>query len=483
MCSGMSGHKSAADLRAELGYPVIDNDGHILEIQPVMAEVLREVGGAAVADRYLSTMKVLKDSQMGKKFSTATERADSWTGKTSWWSTTVNSYDRATSMLPRLFAERLGELGIDYAVLYPTDGLFANRIEGDDELRQIACRAVNLYQMELFKGCERRLAPVAAIPTATPNEALVELDYAVSELGYKTVLLASGIRRPVPKVEREHPEIAHLVRRVDFLGLDSAYDYDPVWQRCVDLGVPVTFHGQTVGTWSGPIAVSNNSFNRMASVGYNYPALALALLLGGVCNRFPTLKFVFQEGGAGWLASLYAQTIGIWEKRNGAGITNFDPAKLDVDKVAELVLKYGGEREQRHLDWVRNLTDGLAAPETLDEFGLVGADTAEQLRDLFTSRFYVGCEADDNTIAHAFNQNAYGAVIKATFGSDIGHWDVLDANEVLEEACELVEHGLLTTDQLKAFLCDNAIELYTSMNPGFFKGTTIEEAAIPAAAL
>jgi hypothetical protein len=33
----MSASKSAAELRAELRSPVIENDGHILEIQPVMA--------------------------------------------------------------------------------------------------------------------------------------------------------------------------------------------------------------------------------------------------------------------------------------------------------------------------------------------------------------------------------------------------------------------------------------------------------------
>jgi predicted TIM-barrel fold metal-dependent hydrolase len=472
----MTSHKSAAQLRAELGHPVIDNDGHILEIVPVLAEFVREVGGPSAVDRYIAATRATEGSRFGKHFTTAEERADGWVGKTSWWSHTTNTYDRATSTLPRLFAERLGELGIDFAVLYPTDGLYANRIEGDDELRQIVCRAVNLYQVELFKGCERQLAPVAVIPMATPAEALDELDHAVGTLGYKTVLLTSGVRRPVAKVEREHPDAAHLARRVDFYGIDSVHDYDPVWHRCVELGVPVTFHGQTVGTWVGPVSVSNNSFNRLSVIGNNYPALLLALLLGGVVDRFPRLKFVFQEGGAGWMTALYAQLLGVWEKRNGAGIGNFDPARLDVTEFARLVEKYGGERERRHLDWVAGLTQDLATPETLDEFALVGADTAEELRDLFVSHFYAGCEADDWTNAHAFAGNPLGAVLKTTFGSDIGHWDVLEANDVLPEAFELVEDGALSPEQLRAFLFDNAAELYTSMNPSFFAGTVLEDA-------
>ena len=29
---------------------------------------------------------------------------------------------------------------------------------------------------------------------------------------------------------------------VDVLGMDSDYDYDPVWRKCEELGYPATFH-------------------------------------------------------------------------------------------------------------------------------------------------------------------------------------------------------------------------------------------------
>ena len=40
-----------------------------------------------------------------------------------WGLPTKNTLDRATAMLPELMYERLDELGIDFAVLYPTYGL------------------------------------------------------------------------------------------------------------------------------------------------------------------------------------------------------------------------------------------------------------------------------------------------------------------------------------------------------------------------
>jgi predicted TIM-barrel fold metal-dependent hydrolase len=470
----MTSTKSAAEIRAELGHPVIDNDGHTLEMLPALVECVREVGGGAIADKYLAEMEKLAQTRYGKGSPLSPEqRHDAWVGKTSWWSMTSNSVDRATSMLPRLFMERLGELGIDFAILYPSDGLFANRFE-DEELRQVACRAVNLYQSEMFKGCEQHLAPVALIPMGTPAEALEELNYAVQTLGFKTTLMTSGSRRPIGKFEREYPEAAHLLRRADFYGMDSEYDYDPVWRRCVELGVPVSFHGQTIGTWAGPTSVTNNCFNRLAAVGNNYPALLLSLLLGGVLKRVPELKFVFQEAGAGWLSSVYSQVLGVWEKRSAKGITELDPARLDIAKLKTLVKEYGGTREQRHIDWLDTLTEGLVAPEVLDEFGQTGATTAQDLRDIFTTRFYAGCEADDATTGHAVSGNPLGAELKTTFGSDIGHWDVFDAQHVLPEVMELVEDDILNPDQLRNFLFDNAVELYTATNPNFFDGTVLE---------
>ena len=77
----------------------------------------------------------------------------------------------------------------------------------------------------------------------------------------------------------------------------------------------------------------------------------------------------------------------------------------------------------------------------------------------------------------AFNTklNHLGARLKAIFSSDIGHWDVPHANRVLSEAFQLVEDDLLTADDFRDFTFTNAVELWGSMNPDFFKGTVIEQ--------
>jgi len=100
----------------------------------------------------------------------------------------------------------------------------------------------------------------------------------------------------------------------------------------------------------------------------------------------------------------------------------------------------------------------------------------EDIRDLFVPRFYFGCEADDGTVAFAFDErvNPMGAQLRAMFSSDMGHWDVPDMTGILEEAYELVEKKLLDESQFREFVCTNPIRFYTAVNPDFFEGTRVE---------
>ena len=60
--------------------------------------------------------------------------------------------------------------------------------------------------------------------------------------------------------------------------------------------------------------------------------------------------------------------------------------------------------------------------------------------------------------------------------SDIGHWDVVDMRDVVEEAHEMVEHGLITEENFRDFTFTNPVRFFTDLNPGFFEGTSVEAA-------
>ena len=46
-------------------------------------------------------------------------------------------------------------------------------------------------------------------------------------------------------------------------------------------------------------------------------------------------------------------------------------------------------------------------------------------------------------------------------------------SEIVEEAYELVEHGLIGEPDLQSMLFDNAIAFWTANNPTFFRGTAV----------
>jgi predicted TIM-barrel fold metal-dependent hydrolase len=474
-----NGHSGARKLRSRLSHPVIDADGHWIEYQPVMREEFRKIGGdAAVEALQLATSRVPNALKMS-----LAERRRRRVGMEAFWgSPSENVLDRATAMLPRLLYERLEDLGIDFCVVYPTAGLSFHRMP-DTRLRRAICRAYNVFTADAFRGLEDRVIPAAIIPMYTPEEAIEEIEFASKQLGYKVMMVGGMMRRPVPALAEERPDAASLVEWYDVIGIDSDHDYDPVWQKCRELKIAPSFHNgaRSILLRNSPSNFCYNHIGHFASAGH---AVAKAIFFGGVTRRFPDLNFAFLEGGVGWACMLYADLIGHWEKRNREAIEKTNPDRLDVAALLQYAEKYGQaavadavrRREGLEGDSHSKLTGGL---EDLDDYFRCRIAKKEDIRDLFVSRFYFGCEADDPVNAWAFNRqaNPLRARLNAIFSSDIGHFDVPDMTDVVPEAYELCEHGLLTDEDFRDFMFANAVRFWGEVNPDFFKGTAVEKQA------
>ncbi len=162
-------HASQSEsLHARLNHPVIDSDGHWIEFEPAALDYLRQVGGEKLVERYQSVANQVGNKKWARL--SLEERRDRRMLQPAWWGVpTKNTRDRATAMLPKLLYERMGELGLDFAVLYPTGGdLFAPFLR-DEEVRRAACRAFNMYTADQFRGLGDRIAPAAVIPMHTPQ--------------------------------------------------------------------------------------------------------------------------------------------------------------------------------------------------------------------------------------------------------------------------------------------------------------------------
>jgi hypothetical protein len=464
----------AAAIRNGLKHPVIDGDGHWMEPIPIFLEHLREAGGPGAVDKIRALWR-RNDTWYRASWE---ERQHNRLRRAIWWGVTTNTLDKATALLPALLNERLPELGIDFALMYPSFGLTINGIV-DDDLHRAASRAYNVMTADMFGPFAERFAPVAILPAHTPQQALEELEFAVGKLGYKAIMLRGNQERPIPSAaEGIDPQRAAWY--CDTIALDSPYDYEPFWRRCVQLGVAVTQHAGSP-RWQDRASISNFTYNHVGHFAESNHAFARGVFLGGVVRRYPSLNFGFMEGGVSWACQMCVDLIEHWEKRRRAGLQY--PDATNVAELRKLIARYGDQRLKANADAIIGSLDAfrpecsveeLARPEHVsDDFEAAGIDSKDDVRAVFARNFYFGCEADDRATMFAFDPRM-GVRLRPVFSSDFTHFDVPDFADVIPEAFEMVERGFMTEQDFREFTFVNAVRLHTRNNPDFFRGTVVE---------
>ena len=246
-----------------------------------------------------------------------------------WWSfPTANTVDRATSLFPRLLYERLDELGLDFAVLYPT-GALGIAFNPDLETRRATCRAFNTYFADEFGPLRR---PDDAGGGDSDGHARGG-NRGAGIRGRATGAQGRGDGQPDAASDsggraQKCPEAA---RCASWLRPDRTrqrlHDYDPVWAKCQELGVAPTFHSGSRGVRAADLADQFRlqpywPFRRRRRGGVQGP------VHGRSDAALPDLKFAFLEGGVGWACNLYADLIGHWKKRNLERWPTVNPANL-----------------------------------------------------------------------------------------------------------------------------------------------------------
>ena len=453
-------------VREKLDHPVIDADAHIVECDFAHLDFVKEVAGPEIAKR-----------------AAATPASHGPTVRGFWWGLPSGPHtaDRAMSQLPRYFRSRLDDCGVDFAHCYTTRGLGHIHL-ADEEIRRASCRALNMLYAEMFRDVGDRLRPVAVIPTYTPKEAIEELEFAVTTLGHKAIMIGTELRGSARKATAGTDPLLSPAQTTRSIVMDAPYDYDPFWRKCIELKVAPTCHSASRGPNAYRASPSNYVFNHLGDFANGSEFFCRSLIFGGVTRRFPKLSFAFLEGGVAWAVNLLNDVVEHWEKRNIDALKrNLDPATLDVDLLTRLFAEFGDKRHtpERIRERPHAGFSATALPANADEFEACAMREVRDLRALFVEPFYFGCEADDRLISIAFNRrlNPLGAALKPVFGSDIGHWDVLDAASVVTEAWTQVSAGLMTPENFRDFTFANPAMMHLSMNRDYFRGTVVEDAA------
>ncbi len=193
--------------------------------------------------------------------------------------------------------------GLDVAVVYRT---FAHMVVSVDrlkpELATAACAAFNDWLADYCATDAKRLKPTAIVTLHDPELAAAEARRAVEDKGHVAIVVL-----PMP--------------------VDGRYVHAPecdvIWQEAVRLGVPVAFHGTSGG--ASLDYVSNRfrghpnfrTLNHASSFPLEMMLAMGAMLVGGVCERFPNLRVGFLEGNCGWLPWWLDRLDDQWKKYGG----------------------------------------------------------------------------------------------------------------------------------------------------------------------
>jgi predicted TIM-barrel fold metal-dependent hydrolase len=192
---------------------------------------------------------------------------------------------------PRL--ELMDDMGIWAQIVYPNVVGFGGHKFGnvqDGELRNLCATIYNDAMIELAVDSEGRLNGMAVLPWWDVKKSAAEAER-VHGLGLKGVNISAD-----PQLNFGLPDLADP-------------HWEPLWDACEGLGLPINFHigaSQTQASWFGGSPWPSLNGGQKLALGSACVYLSNARVIGnliysGVLERHPNLKFVSVESGVGWI--------------------------------------------------------------------------------------------------------------------------------------------------------------------------------------
>jgi predicted TIM-barrel fold metal-dependent hydrolase len=177
-------------------------------------------------------------------------------------------------------------------VVYPNLAGFGNRgfaALSDPSLREACVSIYNDAMAEFQEVSGNRLLPMAVVPWWDPEASVAEAKRAVG-MGLRGIAMCSDPQ------DRGAPDLGES-------------EWDPFWAACTDMDVPVNFHigaSDSTHDWYGSSPWPSQSDAVKMVIGgimlfLGNAKVILNVILSGVLERFPELKIVSVESGAGWV--------------------------------------------------------------------------------------------------------------------------------------------------------------------------------------
>jgi predicted TIM-barrel fold metal-dependent hydrolase len=194
----------------------------------------------------------------------------------------------------------MDESGIWAQIMYPNVLGFGgqNTAEVAPDLRLVATKIYNDAMAEVQVQAGGRICPMALLPWWDATLAASEAERAAG----------MGLRGVATNSDPHH----HRDPSGDYLpDLGSEY-WNPLWDVCDDLKLPVNFHigsSENAVDWTGQQGWPSQHDELRGAIGasmlfLNNARVVANILTSGLLDRYPRLKFVSVESGVGWLPFL-----------------------------------------------------------------------------------------------------------------------------------------------------------------------------------
>lgn len=168
-----------------------------------------------------------------------------------------------------------------YAIIYP-DGVFNLAASPQHEMATALASAYNDWQIEHWLEKDPMFRGSVVVASQDPEGAAREIDRIGSHP--QMVQVALSIRCPY--------------------GGWGNKRYNPIWEAALRNNLIINYHVSSPGGIFQCGFEANSFAESQTNNGLTFQAAIASLIFGGVPEKYPELKFVFNEGGFGWVPNL-----------------------------------------------------------------------------------------------------------------------------------------------------------------------------------
>ena len=424
----LTGVPTAAEIHARSIIPVIDADGHGIEYLPWFRDLLRDEGGAAAVDAWnVVEHGATRDARPRRRHQARPRpvprvvvgpagREHATTGRPRCCPAPVRTARRAR---------------------HRRRGLLSHvRAHGDGARRPATsawpppARSTRYYA--------RGVRAVSRSARAGRDRADVRTrrgDRRARPRGPRTRTRGDDVHRARATTAPGRQPSPRRALAVDALGLDSAHDYDPLWQRFVDLGVTPTFHSTGMGWGSAHVADELHGESRRFVRGRGrgvVPVVVLRRRDAPLPDAAVRVLGRRRRRGPRRCARIWSAT------SKNVTVTQslrYDPARLDRARTAHARRPVRNRRRacaprraRRRAAHAERARRGPRRASTSSRE--CGARSPADIRAMFARAVLLRLRGRRPDVgARVRVRSTHGTRLPAMFASDLGHWDVPDARD------------------------------------------------------